>query len=314
MNDNIYNGYLNIYKESVKGDYDLILSVSDKEVIGSLTEIDSELLNAILEANNLPGGQITRLFPEKEIVDIPEFKSIIAKDYVKYLLKNLNESKLIYNENVIDIKPGKLICVSTEKICYSCEKLIIATGLGMSKPRRLGIEGEEKCSNIHYSLREYNFLKDKNIVIFGGGDSALDWAKTLSSISKNVHLVHRRDEFRGNSETISDCKDLTVHKPFIPYFLNIKDSKATSVVIKKVSETENQLLEIPVDYILVNFGNIASIQKFQFATQGEFIIVDKNYSVQENIFVIGDASYYENKTRRIAPGNLEADQVFKQLI
>ena len=266
----------------------------------------------VLEAANVPGGQISRLYPEKEVVDLPQFKSILAKDYIKYLLTKVNEKKISYNANVVDIKNGDIIEISTEKVHYFCEKLVIATGLGASKPRPLGIEGEDGCMNIRYSLRNYEFLKDKKVAIFGGGDSALDWAKMLSKISKGIHLIHRRDEFRGNPETIKDCKDLHIHKPYIPYSLNIEGVYAKSVIIKKVSD-EEEFLEIPVDYIFVNFGNVASLSKFPFETQGAFILVDDKYQVEKNIFAIGDVAQYENKTRRMAPGNKEADAVFKQI-
>lgn len=268
----------------------------------------------VLEGSNVAGGQISHLYPEKEIVDIKGIDSIIAKDYISLLLSKINEKRISYNANVIDIKNGDIIEISTEKVHYFCEKLIIATGLGSSKPRPLGIEGEDGCMNIRYSLRNYEFLKDKKVAIFGGGDSALDWAKLLSGISKDIHLIHRREEFRGNPETIKDCKDLHVHKPYVPYSINSEGVFAKSVVIKKVSETEEEFVEIPVDYIFVNFGNVASQSKFPFEMMGSFLIVDENLKVANNIFAIGDVSQHEQKTRRIAPGNLEADKVFEQII
>lgn len=267
----------------------------------------------VLEASNIAGGQISHLYPEKEIVDLPEYKSIIAKDYIANLLAKVDPKRISYNAKVINIKNGEKIEISTEKVHYFCEKLVIATGLGLSKPRPLGIEGEDGCMNIRYSLRNYEFLKDKNVAIFGGGDSALDWAKTLSKISDGVHLIHRRDEFRGNPETIKECKNLHVHKPYVPYSINMDGVFATSVIIKKVSDTE-EFLEIPIDYIFVNFGNVASQSKFPFNMQGSFLIVNDKLEVDKNIFAIGDVAQYENKTRRMAPGNKEADLVFEQII
>lgn len=274
----------------------------------------SHLDYLILEGSNVAGGQIAHLYPEKEVVDLPNIKSIIAKDYITSLLNKIDQKRLMFNANVIDIKNGDLIEILTEKVHYFCEKLVIATGLGFSKPRPLGIEGEDGCMNIRYSLRNYEFLKDKNVAIFGGGDSALDWARALSKISKGIHLIHRRDEFRGNPETIKDCKDLIVHKPFVPYSLNCDGVFAKSVTIKKVSDTEEEYLEIPVDYIFVNFGNVACQSKFPFDMDGSFLKVDSNLQITKNIFAIGDVAQYENKTRRMAPGINEANIVFKQII
>ena len=155
-------------------------------------------------------------------------------------------------------------------------------------------------------------MKNKKVAIFGGGDSALDWAKEISAISNNVHLIHRRLEFRGNPDTIKDCKNLSVHLPYIPVSIEYKNGKATSVMIKRV-DTE-QLLKINVDYIFVNFGNIASLTSFPFKMENAFLVVDENNRVEQNVFAIGDVCQYQNKTRRIAPGLREADKVFKQVI
>ena len=149
-------------------------------------------------------------------------------------------------------------------------------------------------------------------MIFGGGDSALDWAKHLSCISNEIHLVHRRTEFRGNSDTIKNCKNLKIHLPYIPKEIKINGDLATEITIQKVESEE--LLSIPVDYIFVNFGNVAKQSNFNFPKTGAFLNVNSSLEVAPHIYAIGDVASYENKTRRIAPGNKEADLVFEQII
>lgn len=263
----------------------------------------------LLEGSYELGGQLTHLYPEKEVVDLPGIKSIKAKDYIALLIKGVSAAKISVSEQVLDIKPGKTIEVLTSKNRYSCEKLVLATGLGTSTPRPLGVEHENEVNNILYHLKDFSFLKDKKIAIFGGGDSALDWAKQLSAISNNVHLIHRRLEFRGNPETIKDCKNLNIHLPFIPNSIDIKNGKASSVKIQRVDTEE--LLNIEVDFIFVNYGNIAKQSLFPFKMTGAFLDVDNDLEVAENIYAIGDVANYEKKTRRMAPGNLEADKVFE---
>lgn len=278
---------------------------------GKCEEADLDFL--VVEASDKIGGQLTRLYPEKEIVDIPGIKSIKAKDYIKLLESKINPEKIILNTNICEIKNSDKIEISTGKTHYFCEKLVISTGLGMSVPRPLGIEKENDCDNIIYSIHDYEFLRGKQVVIFGGGDSALDWSKTLSNVCARVHLVHRRTEFRGNPDTIKGCKNLDVHLPFVPHSLNVENGKATSVSIRNVAN-ENEILVLPTDYIFVNFGNVASFPSFPFKMINSFLATDENLVVEKNIFAIGDVSQHENKTRRIAPGNLEADKVFKQII
>ena len=263
----------------------------------------------VLEGSDSIGGQLTRLYPEKDIIDIPGIECIKAKDYISLLWSKISRNKVILEAHVSNIKVADKIEISTGKTAYFCEKLIIATGLGSSVPRPLGVEHEGECNNIIYSVKSFDHFKDKKVAIFGGGDSALDWAKAISAISDNVHLIHRRTEFRGNPETIKNCHNLKIHLPYVPSSIEYKDGKATSVIIKKVDE--EKLEKIDVDFIFVNYGNIASFSSFPFKMEGSFLIVNDKNKGADNVYAIGDVCQYENKTRRIAPGLKEADEVFK---
>lgn len=263
----------------------------------------------VLEGSEEIGGQLTRLYPEKDIVDIPGVECIKAKNYIELLKAKISLNRVILNAQVSDIKNSEKIQLFVGKTIYFCDFLVIATGLGASVPRPLGVEHESECDNIIYSVKTFDHLKDKKVAIFGGGDSALDWAKAISAISDHVHLIHRRLEFRGNPETIKDSKNLHVHLPYVPFSIEYKDGKATSVTIKKVDTEE--LEKIEVDYIFVNYGNIASFTSFPFKMDGSFLPVDESQKVEGSVFAIGDVCAYENKTRRIAPGIKEADKVFK---
>ena len=267
----------------------------------------------LIEASDTLGGQLTRLYPEKEIVDIKGIDSIKSKDYISLLLEGIDQNKVCLNTKATEIIPGDQISIKTNREEYKCDYLIIATGLGSSTPRPLGVDNENNVTNIAYKLDDFTVLKDKRVAVFGGGDSALDWAKHLSQISDNISLIHRRLEFRGNAETIKDCKNLKVYLPFVPDHIDIENNKAISVTIREVVEEGKtpKFVAIPVDLILVNYGNIAEQSNFPFEKDGAFLKVDSNnYSVDKNIFVIGDVASYENKKRRIQPSIDEADRVY----
>jgi thioredoxin reductase (NADPH) len=251
----------------------------------------------LLEGSDALGGQLTRLYPEKQIVDIPGIESIKSADYIELLKRKINLDKIVLNAHVTTIKNGDEIEICAGKTVYFCKKLIIATGLGTSVPRPLGVEHENECDNIIYSVKSFNHLKNKKVAIFGGGDSALDWAKEISAISNNVHLIHRRLEFRGNPDTIKDCKNLKVHLPHVPSSITYKNGKATSITIKKVDTEE--LLTIDVDYIFVNYGNIASLSSFPFKMENAFLVVDENNKVEQNVFAIGDVCQYQTRPQNI---------------
>ena len=263
----------------------------------------------VLEGSEEMGGQLTRLYPEKDIVDIPGIECIKAKDYIELLKSKIDLKKVVLNAKVTEIKNSDKIQLFAGKTTYFCEFLIIATGLGASVPRPLGVEHENECDNIIYSVKTFDHLKDKKVAIFGGGDSALDWAKAISAISDHVHLIHRRLEFRGNPDTIKDSKNLHVHLPYVPHSIKYRDGKAISITIKKVDTEEFETIK--VDYIFVNYGNIAAFSSFPFKMESSFLPVDENQKVEGKVFAIGDVCAYENKTRRIAPGIKEADKVFK---
>lgn len=264
----------------------------------------------LLDASNEVGGQITHLYPEKEMVDIPGIKSIISKDYITKLVSCVDQSKILLNTKVEKIENNEVFACN---LSVKAKYIILAIGLGFSSPRPLGVEHENECKNILYHLKKFDFLKGKKVAIFGGGDSALDWSKEISKISDDVHLIHRRTEFRGNPETIKDCKNLKIHLPYIPYSLEYDNEKATSVVIKEVlpEDQPEHLEKICVDYVLVNYGNVAANCDFGFEKNGLFVKVDSDNRVKNNIFAIGDICDYENKKRRIAPSIVECERVFK---
>ena len=268
----------------------------------------------ILEASDHIGGQLINLYPEKDIVDIPGIKIIKAKDYIALLSKQVDLNKFLFKQEVVDIKDEGKVFIKTKTDEFVADKLILSIGLGFSKYRPMGIEGEDACKNIIYSIKEYDYLKNKRVAILGGGDSALDWAKTLAKYSDDIYLIHRRDEFRGNPDTIKDSHNLHVLKPYVPHSLKIDGDIAKELRIKLVSETEEKYVDIPVDYIFVNYGNIPSNNKFNLEYEGNFLKVDNSFKASKNIYVVGDASSYENKKRRIAPGNNEVREILKEII
>jgi len=273
---------------------------------GSLCE-KANISYLIIEATDKIGGQLTRLYPEKEIVDIPGIESILAKDYIKYLCSQINLNNVILEERGLSLENNVLY---TSDNSYEADHFIVCTGLGCTKPRTMGLDGEDGCKNIFYHLHDFSFLKNKRIAIFGGGDSALDWSKEASSITDYVSLIHRRREFRGNVDTIKDRKNITIYTPFVPHSLDIENGNAKNVSIQNV-ET-NELTKIDVDYIMVNYGNLPCFSPLGLSANA-FINVNNDYLVKNNVYCIGDAANYENKKRRIAPALSEANYVFNKL-
>ena len=286
----------------------------------------------IFEATDQIGGQIVNLYPQKKFMDVRGFENQCAIEFVNDLKKRVNIEKIHFNEKVKAVSHNLLV---TEKGEYHFPYIIIAVGLGMYCPRTLGLNQENECKNILYSLHDFSFLSGKRVAIFGGGDSALDWAKeischsdnvhlihrrtefrgnanTISQLSDDVHLIHRRLEFRGNADTIKNCAKLKVHLPYVPHALKKQGDKCEVITIKKVDE--DSYIDIPVDYVLVNYGCMPVNTPFNYPHEGNFLKVNEKYAVDDGVYAIGDCAAYPSKLRRIEPGKKEANVVYSDLL
>ena len=180
------------------------------------------LKGIIFESLPNVGGQLTSLYPEKAIIDLPGFKSILAKDYIDELYaqqQSVNNPLPVHlNEKVISYeKEEDYFVVNTSLSTYKTKTILICSGMGSFEPRKAGLENEDKLNNVIYSITEKEKYRNKNIAILGGGDSAIDWAITLKDIAKEVYIVHRRDEFRGQSSSVNLMieKGVKVYKPYL---------------------------------------------------------------------------------------------------
>jgi len=155
------------------------------------------------------GGQCIELYPEKPIYDIPAVPECTGKELTDNLLKQIKpfQTNFHYNERVDEVTQDKnnWIIKTNKNKKIIAPNIIIAGGVGSFEPRKLSLKDAEKFEgkSVFYSVTDKELLKNKNISIFGGGDSALDWALELSKTSK-INLIHRRNEFRGAPHTLSE--------------------------------------------------------------------------------------------------------------
>ena len=159
------------------------------------------------------GGQCIELYPDKPIYDIPAIPECTGESLTKNLLEQIKPFKTNFHlnervESVLKEKDKWKITTNKNKIFIS-PNIIIAGGVGSFEPRKFLIKDIEKFENkgVFYSIKDKNHFKNKKVCIFGGGDSALDWAIELSKISK-VILVHRRNEFRGAEHSAEIARKL----------------------------------------------------------------------------------------------------------
>ena len=264
------------------------------------------------------GGQCIELYPDKPIYDIPAISECTGEELTKNLLKQIEPFKTNFhlNERVEELKKeGSNWHVTTsKKKVFITPNIIIAGGVGSFEPRKLSTKDAEKFEgkSVFYSIKDKNLFKNKKICIFGGGDSALDWAIELSNFSE-VTLVHRRTEFRGAPSSLETAKKLEKSgkiRILTPYQINSieGDKNIKSVSLKK---EDGKIEKLEIDYVLGFFGlimKLGPIANWGLNLDKKTIKVNTEtfQTNQEGIFAIGDICTYPGKLKLILSGFHEA--------
>ncbi len=207
------------------------------------------------------GGQCIELYPEKPIYDIPAIPECTGEELTNNLLKQIEvfKFKIHLNQRVEKIsKEGSNWKLTTStKQDFLSSNIVIAGGVGSFEPRKFSIKECEKYENnsVFYSIKDKSIFNSKTVAIFGGGDSALDWAIELSKNSK-VILVHRRDEFRGASSSVDKIKQLEKENKielFTKYQLS-KISGDNNLEGIEIKHDDGKVKSLKINYLLGFLG------------------------------------------------------------
>jgi len=269
----------------------------------------------IIESLPQLGGQLSALYPEKYIYDIPGFPKIRAQELVDNLKKQMNQftSSICLEQSVEYVEKqtdGIFKLMTNSEIHYS-KTIIITAGNGAFQSKKLTLAGAEKYenSNIHYFINDVNKFAGKRVIIFGGGDSAVDWALMLESIAKQVTLVHRREVFRAHEKSVEYLQNSTVQiiTPFVPAEL-IGEERIDKVVLEEVRGTRKKTID--VDDVIVNYGFVSSlgpIKNWGLEIKDNSIVVNSRMETNiAGIYAVGDICTHEGKLKLIATGFGEA--------
>ena len=307
--------------------------------VGLFTVFEAGLLglNCILIDNlDKPGGQCAELYPEKPIYDIPGVPNQTGQEHVDALLKQIEPFKydIHLSERVesieeISYEDDKYWKINTtEEKEFISKNIFIAAGAGSFEPRRPpNIVDPDKflSCGVEYAVRSVEKYKNKEVFIFGGGDSALDWTVELSKITKSITLVHRRDAFRGAQHTEQQMRNLVKDKKvklLTPYLIDsiIGDKKVTSITLKNF-ETNN-IESYKADELLFLFGlnkKLGPILEWGIDLNKKKINVNtENFQTsKEGIFAVGDINNYPGKLDLILSGfhetTLAVQEAYKRI-
>ena len=260
------------------------------------------------------GGQCIELYPDKPIYDIPAVPECTGEELTKKLLEQIKpfKTKFFLNERVNEVNQDKenWIIKTNKNNHFFASNIIIAGGVGSFEPRKLSLKNAEKFegTSVFYSVRNKEDFKSKNISIFGGGDSALDWTLELSKFSK-VNLIHRRDEFRGAPHTLSEIKKMEKEgKVSLKTPCQLEaiegDKKIKSITVKF---EDGKIEKIDTDIVLGFFGlimKLGPIAEWGLNMNKKTIQVNpENFETnKKGIFAVGDICSYPGKLRLILSG------------
>jgi thioredoxin reductase (NADPH) len=290
---------------------------------GLFTVFEAGLLKLkchLIDALAQPGGQCSEIYPKKPIYDIPAFPEILAGDLVDNLMKQIQpfQPGFTLGERAQSIQTqddGTFIVTTNKGTKHHAPIVAIAGGLGSFEPRKPPIVNiasfEDK--GVEYIIRDPELYRDKDVVIAGGGDSALDWSIFLTDVASSVTLVHRRNEFRGALDSVEKVQELK-NQGKIQLITSgevvgiVGEKKLTGVSIKQADGVYEKACNhfIPLFGLAPKLGPIAD---WGLEIEKNAIKVDNTLDYQTNIpgiYAIGDVNTYPGKLKLILCGFHEA--------
>jgi thioredoxin reductase (NADPH) len=267
------------------------------------------------------GGQCQALYPEKPIYDIPAYPEITAIELIEKLHEQIKPFAPKFHLNNKVIKLDKLgegwLVTTNHNIQIECKAIIIAAGCGAFGPHKPPLENLELFENtksVQYYVKKIADFKDKKVAIAGGGDSAIDWALSLSEVASKVSLIHRRDKFRAAPNSVEKMRDLVAQGKIdlvTPYQLQGLEGENGNLKYVKVSDLDGNIKHVDAEILLPFYGlsmELGEITQWGLNLEKKHIQVEASTMKTnvERIFAIGDIINYPGKLKLILTGFSEA--------
>jgi thioredoxin reductase (NADPH) len=269
----------------------------------------------IIDSLSELGGQLTALYPEKYVYDMPGFPKILAKD----LARDMAEQGLQFGAETIledtaselEQTPSGYLLRTSGGRALPTRTVIISAGAGAFSATRIGVdrEADYEGRGVYYGVKDKSIFEGKRLVIVGGGDSAFDWCLNLEPIAQSITLVHRRDQFRAHEDSIEKVKNSRVEMKLWSTVKELHGEDRISAVTIENSQTK-ELERLDADAVIVNIGFKSSLGPIK----GWGIDIDKNQIVVNErfetnllgVFAVGDVATFSGKLKLIATGVGEA--------
>jgi thioredoxin reductase len=268
---------------------------------------------AIVDGLPEAGGQVTALYPEKQIYDVAGFTAVKGKDLVDSLVAQAAPfaPRYLLGEQAIGYHPSAdhVVIATASGATVKAKAVVVTGGIGTFTPRPLPGGDAWEGRGLEYIVPTYAPYEGKDVVVVGGGDSALDWALGLEPVARSVTLVHRRDEFRAHAHSVRLLKESTIRVITPSQVLAINgDGELESVTVRDMKTKDTQ--EVKVQAIVAALGftaDIGPLEAWGLAVAERHIVVDTTMATNlPRVFAAGDITDYPGKVRLISVGFGEA--------
>jgi thioredoxin reductase (NADPH) len=274
----------------------------------------------LVDSLKAPGGQCVELYPDKPIYDIPAVPVCTGQELTDRLLEQIKPfgAGLHLGQEVTEVQRqenGRFRVVTSAATVFDAGAVVIAGGVGSFQPRKLDVPGVAELEHkyIHYRVRDPRAFADQDVVILGGGDSALDWAVELAEYAQSVVLVHRRPEFRGAAATLAKLYALRDEHRADVLIGNVKEVTQVDGVLKTISVQggDSVVRRVELNQLLVFFGlhpKLGPIAEWGLEINKKQLQVDteKFQTSVPGIYAVGDINSYPGKKKLILSGFHEA--------
>jgi len=258
------------------------------------------------------GGQVTAMYPEKQILDVAGFPSIKGRDLVEGLVEQANTAEPAYllDKTATDLSTtdDDVTITLDEGTTLTAKALLITAGIGKFSPRPLPAGDGWLGRGMEFFVPSFAPYAGKDIVIVGGGDSAFDWAVHLEPIARSVALVHRRDAFRAHERTVQQVRDSGVEIITKAQVTGLYGEPTVAEV--EITVDGQEPVRRPAQAVVAALGFIADLgplQQWGIEVQKRHVVVDGSMRTNlPRVFAAGDITEYPGKVRLIAVGFGEA--------
>ncbi|MBS1713407.1 MAG: NAD(P)/FAD-dependent oxidoreductase [Armatimonadetes bacterium] len=269
----------------------------------------------IIDSLDELGGQLTALYPEKHVFDMPGFPSVLAKDLAAGLARQGTQfgPDLCLGETATGLTRDNegWTVTGVGGAAYPTRTVLISAGAGAFSPTRLGLveEPDYEGKGLHYGVKSKSDFEGKDVAIIGGGDSAFDWAVNLHPVARKVTLIHRRDQFKAHEETVKEVEKLGIGFHLWRSVAALHgDGRLSGLTLVDTRSKEEE--HFPCDAVVVNIGfksSLGPIKDWGLTIEKNQIVVDGLYRTGlPGVFAVGDVCTYEGKLKLIATGVGEA--------